>query len=76
MTGFSPHPANPKHCQLCRHFGGWLESRDGDQTRLVHSWCLRDRRVTALPAKGCAFWAAATDRPTSTAPESTAADKP
>ena len=31
--------------------------------------------VAALPAQGCAFWAAATDPPTCCAPESTAAGK-
>jgi hypothetical protein len=77
MTGFSPHPKHPKHCELCRHCGGWVESfHDGESRWDVYTWCLRDRRVTALPAQGCAFWSGATDPPICCAPESTAADKP
>jgi len=61
MTQFSPHPANPKHCQGCHYFGGWLPIKVGEQiSYTTHTECLNPKlsRVVALPEAGCAHWVA------------------
>ena len=56
---YMPNPDQPKPCDQCHHFGGWLAIDVAGETRTdVHSWCQRPGApgVIAIPKNGCAFW--------------------
>ncbi|MGE0349800.1 hypothetical protein [Hydrogenophaga sp.] len=53
MPYYGPDTTRTAHaCELCNHFGGWMEADDGA------AWCNRHQFGQALSYSGCCSWQA------------------